>query len=272
MWEASNRVRGNVKTTSARFASVEGLLTHALIMSSETYQSCYHTQIRYGRYVEFRSGAQSLSTSAYGCPSGREAAAQNRDNRAFANNFASHPRSTMTASPRTAQLLSAMVFVFTVVGLPWGSDVTAQSLPGWAESQDTRGGVTEPSPSRYEHRGRRPTRSTHADGQQWGASQSRRGGFRTRAPGGVQGPPQGCSTSRDCSGYPNAYCGKNRKCFPNGSGPGNQEGSGQRPTDVPIGKHGVWLVLLGLGYGVRRLRSDPKGPSRFASPKYWLGR
>lgn len=110
-----------------------------------------------------------------------------------------------------------------------------------------------PSPTQYERGERRAHSAPRAETPQRRASSSRRGGFRTRAPGGAQGPPQQCSTSRDCAGYPNAYCGKNGKCYPNGKGPGNQNGGAKKPANVPIGEHGLWLVLLGLGYGVRRL-------------------
>jgi hypothetical protein len=159
----------------------------------------------------------------------------------------------MTVQTWKARFLSVTILVVTFLVLPGAGVLNAQSLPSWADSRDTRRVATERSSSRYEHRGHRSDRTGHSDAR-WGTSSERRGGgFRTRAPGGGKGPPQECSTSRDCSGYPNEYCGTNGKCFSNGSGPGNQNGGGQQPSDVPIGGHGLWLVLLGLGYGMRRL-------------------
>jgi len=159
----------------------------------------------------------------------------------------------MTASFWKEQLPFSILLVATLCVFPWGGDLNAQGLPGWAEPQDSRAGASERSARRYEVRGQRADRPARTNNR-WGASrQADRGGFRTRAPGGRQGPPQPCSTSKECDGYPNAYCGTNGKCFPNGQGPGNLEGSGQKPADVPIGGHGLWLILAGLGYGVRRL-------------------
>lgn len=138
------------------------------------------------------------------------------------------------------------------------SDVRAQSLPSWAEFQESRRAATDRSRTRTERREREHSRDTRSSARRGRSLRASRGEFRTRAPGGGQGPPQECSTSQDCSGYPNEYCGTNGKCFSNGSGPGNQNGGGQQPSDVPIG--GAWapfwnvtMIVLGVGLGVYHL-------------------
>ena len=180
-----------------------------------------------------------------------EAAAQNRDDWAFARHSPS-PQVTEMAVHRLKVLgFCALLFAVMLGGTTSGGDVQAQNLPSWAESQPSRRVDTGRRTESYQ-RSRGADQGSYSEGR-GGSYRASRGGFRTRAPGGSPGPPQQCSTSRDCSGYPNAYCGTNGQCFTNGSGPGNASGGGQQPSDVPIGEHGLWLIMLGLGYGVRQL-------------------
>lgn len=159
--------------------------------------------------------------------------------------------------------ISIVIGLLLFLGSAEGS--RAQNLPSWAEPQNrpeqrrNESVVDEHSFDSEGNRGRR---------QSFGKTQHDEGPDMVGARAGTTGPihigeamPLGatgeaCDVSRDCPGYPNAYCapdkGPNGKCFTNGSGPGNGEGGGQQPPDVPI-KGWYWLAALGLGYGGYRL-------------------
>lgn len=161
------------------------------------------------------------------------------------------------------RLLQTVSLVF-LVGAFWGGagvlTSPAQSIPSWAESQAQH--------HKYGDRGREPLeeRTNERSDPSKERARSRRWNRRSdpnetgNLTGGMTSKrrtTKGCNVSKDCPGYPNAYCapdkGRNGMCFSNGGGPGNGENGDQKPPSVPIGGW-AWLAVAGIGYGVYRQR------------------